>query len=113
MNFRIGLEDHLLPVQMFFNAIPEREFIDVMSGLSEHQGYGFGFCVIEFPEDAEEEDTPFIGVRFCLPTEEATVSNADFIRYAEMACQVFLCDHPGDKEQVANIIDRMRENFSS
>jgi|GEM_PF-4698701 len=28
-NFRIVLEDNLLPVQVFFNAIPDRSFIDV------------------------------------------------------------------------------------
>jgi hypothetical protein len=111
MTFRLVLDDHLLPVQMYFNAIPEYRFLDIVEALSHRHGRGLDICIIEFPELVEPGEEPFSGVKFYLPDEEVIISNQEFVMYVKKACEAHLREHPEDKDRTDTMLNRIRLNF--
>lgn len=77
MDFAITLENRLFPVQAFFNAMPARSFFEALENFAKGIGAGFNDAVCEFPDELDEDEEKFTGVKFYIFNEELIVSNAD------------------------------------
>ena len=64
--FRVTLEDKLLPVQVFFNAIPDRSFMDTLKTFEKGNGAGFNDAFCGFPSKEGFDEEPLDGIEFAI-----------------------------------------------
>lgn len=107
--FRIVLEDRLLPVQAFFNAISDDSFLPTLEAFSRGVGAGFNDCHCEFPGDLEPDDDPIDGILFALHEQEVVISNAEFIAYLKTVCNSFVEARPNVKSEVSIKLDSIEQ----
>ena len=110
--FRIVLSDDLLPVQAFFNAIPDDSFLKTIEAFSKGVGASFNDCHCEFPGDLDPEDEMIEGVQFALYEQEVVISMAAFLEYLTKACDVFINDNPEDKDDVERLLNAVTISMS-
>lgn len=111
--FRIALEDKLLPVQAFFNAIPDRSFVDTLKAFRQGVGAGFNDTYCGFPEDDGFGDEPINGIEFAIKDEEIVISYDDFFRILDEVCKGFVKSNPHEADQVAILLREIREKLDS
>lgn len=113
---RINIENHsnfkaLSPMQIFFNAVPDKEFSSSAKALTE--GYGDaieGITGCFFPRDLDEYEVynglGFDGIQFTFYDEEVVVDVPTFRKYLKMACDAYLQEHPKDRKQIEEYLAR-------
>lgn len=107
MDFPIVLEDHLFPVQAFFNAMSDRDLISTLDGFSKGIGAGFNDAVCEFSNEIEAWEKPYIGTKFYIFDEELIISKATLIAILRKICQLYLVRHPEDEARLAQLVDEI------
>lgn len=100
-SYRILLNDELLPVQAFFNAISEHSFIKTLEAFSNGIGASFDDCHCEFPGEMDSDDEIFSGIQFALYEKEVVISYSEFLEYLAIVCDSFTSERPDLKEEVA------------
>lgn len=103
---RITIEDsRLFPVQAFFNAIRDDEFVVRVEELLRNIGHGYdgGVCCT-FPEELDPGEEPFEGVEFSVGYEDVIIPRADFRHYLQLACYAYLESRPEDRQQLENLL---------
>lgn len=111
MDFPIVLGNSLFPVQAFFNAIYDRNFISTLQAFSKGIGAGFNDAVCEFPNEIEEGDEIFKGVKFYIFNEELILSKLDFIRILWEVSSLFIARHPEHQLHISHLIDEISKNM--
>lgn len=79
-----------LPAIAFFNAISDSNFARVLQQMSLSIGTGMNDVDCSFPDDVEEYEEKFNGVKFSLLAEEVILSYDTFYYYLNKACQIYL-----------------------
>ncbi|RSZ59622.1 hypothetical protein HF313_12785 [Massilia atriviolacea] len=105
MDFAITLENRLFPVQAFFNAMPARSFLEALKNVAKGIGAGFNDAVCEFPDELDEDEEKFTGVKFYIFNEELIVSNADFVMHLKDVCRLYTQTNPDDSARVKQALD--------
>ena len=95
--WRMRLDDHLFPIQAFFNAVGDAEFVRVVEHLSRGIGAGVNEADCAFPGDLDPGDEPFEGVRFSIFEESIIISTSELRGYLRFACEQYLVEHPEDE----------------
>ncbi len=96
--------DSLWVVKEFFNSINNWRFIDTVSNLVNGIGYGGEHSNCDFPDDLDEGEEPFCGVRVGYFDDEVIVSDEIFRAELINACQKYLQSHPESRHSLAKII---------
>lgn len=110
---RINLPDDelekIVPIAVFFDAIPDEKFVDCIEGLTKGHGAFFNYGGCMFPADLDEymisHDEGFEnGVQFIDIDDELTVDMRTFRKYLEMACEGYWQERPEKKETLQRIL---------
>lgn len=111
--FRIVLEDKLLPVQVFFNTIPDRSFIDTLKAFKNGTGAGFNDAFCGFPGEEEFDEEPLTGIEFAIKGEEIVINYDDFYSILEQVCEVYKEKYPEQFGVVSDLLNGVRERLNS
>jgi hypothetical protein len=111
--FRVVLEDRLLPVQVFFNAIPDRRFISTLKSFEQGVGAGFNDAYCGFPGKEEYGEEPLNGIEFAIKGEEVLLDYKEFYSILEKACIAYNDKHPDQTNTVAGILLKIKEKLNS
>jgi hypothetical protein len=111
--FRVVLEDKLLPVQVFFNAIPDRSFISTLKSFEQGVGAGFNDAYCGFPGDEEYAEESLNGIEFAIKGEEVILDYNEFYSILEKACSAYNDMHPDQISVVASIMLKIKEKLNS
>lgn len=105
MPWRLRLaDDRLFPVQAFFNALWDDNFIEVMRRLLCGIGGSMNDAYCRFSSDLDPWEEPFEGVRFSLYEDEVIITAAELKSYIEQACVAYLSTYPEQQDTVANLL---------
>ena len=110
--FRVVLEDKLLPVQVFFNAIPDRAFIDTLKAFESGVGAGFNDAFCEFPGEEEFDEEPLNGIGFAIKGEEIVIDYKSFICVLEQVCKSYSTEYPNSQDEVFNRLSNIKERLN-
>ena len=80
MPARIRLSSSMFPVQAFFNAVPDEDFVITIERLCAGRGAAFNVASCIFPDPDALESEQFEGVMFSLDEEECIVTEAQFFQ---------------------------------
>lgn len=111
-SFRVVLSDHLLPVQAFFNVIPDREFVGVLEAFSRGVGAGFNDVFCEFPGQDGSSDEVEGGVEFAIKEEVIVVGYDVFVSVLGQACDAFLKNNPLLREEVEGLLKEVKDRVA-
>ncbi|MGD9171173.1 MAG: ribonuclease toxin immunity protein CdiI [Candidatus Thiodiazotropha sp.] len=111
--FRVVLEDKLLPVQVFFNAIPDRSFISTLKNFEQGVGAGFNDAYCGFPGEEGYGEEPLNGIEFAIKGEEVILDYNEFYSILEKACSAYNDTHPDQVSVVASILLKIKEKLNS
>jgi len=104
---RIELDECLFPVQAFFNALSDDEFIRVIGLLSNRVGYHPDYCHCYFPEDLDPGEELFEGVCFSIFEDKIVISLEELNDVIRLACAEYVSRNPVDEGRVKEILDRL------
>jgi hypothetical protein len=110
--FRIVLDDKLLPVQVFFNAIPDRAFIDTLKSFESGIGAGFNDAFCEFPGEEEFDEKPLTGIGFAIKGEAVILDYKRFVSILEDVCRAYLIENPNSQAAVLNHLSNVKGRFA-
>lgn len=111
--FRIVLEDNLLPAQVFFNAIPDRSFVETLKGFKQGIGAGFNDAFCGFPGEEEYDEEVKIGIEFAIKGEEIVVAYDEFYSILLKVCDVYIYNRPEQKKIVTELLTGIREKLNT
>ncbi|MBN0989604.1 ribonuclease toxin immunity protein CdiI [Amphritea pacifica] len=111
--FRIVLKDRLLPVQVFFNAIPDRSFIETLKAFGNATGAGFNDAFCGFPGEEDFDEEPLNGIEFAVKGEEVIIGYDEFFSILEEVCNVYSEKHPNETELVQGLLFDVKEKLNS
>jgi hypothetical protein len=103
--FRIGLEDRLLPVQAYFNALPDDIFLQCLGYLAE--GIGYEYNGVGCYPAGEYEGAPETGVLFFIPFEEVTISSAETLQHLRQALDAHVKSNIRDRGAADELYQRI------
>lgn len=109
--FRVVLEDRLLPVQVFFNAIPDRSFITTLKSFEQGVGAGFNDAYCGFPGEEDYGEEPLKGIEFAIKGEEVVVDYNEFYSILEKACSAYNVKHPEQINIVTDLLLKVKEKL--
>lgn len=101
----------MFPVQAFFNAMPARSFVRTLTGFCSGVGAGFNDAVCEFPDELDEEEDRFDGVRFEIFSESVVVSNAEFLEILSRVCATYVEQYPDERGTVHDLAEQLAERL--
>ena len=99
-------DESLFPVQAFFNAISDDCFLKVISSLIERVSYSINDCHCDFPNDLDDDEEFFSGVRFSLYEDIIIISSKELSKYINIACKSFLEKHPEQELKIKKLLVR-------
>jgi len=91
----------------FFNSINNMFFLRTIGYLIKNTGYGdeYGYC--DFPDDLEEDEEPFEGVRFRYHDDEVVVSEDKFKECLSLACKRYEEINPDKSSEIKDLLSRL------
>lgn len=109
--FRIVLADELLPVQAFFNALPDDKFLSLLQGMLNGIGVDYNGvgCVLPGEDDAS---APATGVLFYVGEEEKWLPNDQVAVHFGKAIAAFAETHSAYRAQADALLDHALVVFS-
>lgn len=107
MDFPIVLNEELFPVQAFFNAMPARSLVRTLTAFCRGVGAGFNDATCEFPDELDEGETRFEGVRFEIFNESVIISNSEFIDILLMIGARYVEQHPDERDAVRDLTEKL------
>lgn len=116
MPFRISEEltdEKLLPVIHFFNAIPNRKFVEVIKSLSNGVGYGLEYCHCNFPEDLDPWEESFEGIQFVNSALdlEVIIDHNTTLEYLLLSSKSYLKEFPEQRDILHQIILEFSQKY--
>lgn len=111
MDFPIVLNESLFPVQAFFNAMPDRSLVRTLTAFCSGVGAGFNDAVCEFPDELDEGEPRFDGVRFEIFNESVIVSSAEFLEILSKVCATYVERYPDERGTVHELTKQLAERL--
>ena len=108
--FRIVLADELLPVQAFFNALPDDEFLHVLRKMLNGVSIGYNAVGCELP-DEDDPSAPKTGILFYVGQEEKWLPNDEVMLHLQEAIAAYLTTHPWDSAQADVLLSDAKAVF--
>lgn len=118
MNMRSKLQEKDLleqihfPVIAFFNAVPISNFMRAVEQMSVGIGTGINAVDCSFPDDVEEDEEKFDGVRFSLHDEEVILSYETFYYYLNLACKNYVDAFPDVRIELEKYLANIRDRYN-
>lgn len=109
--YRVLLEDRLLPVQAYFNALPDDIFLRALEDLASGVGADYNGVGYVLPSE-DDESAPLNGVLFYVPGEEITISNAEMMCHLKEALAAYTSTHPTDRDAAETLYGRIVDRFA-
>ena len=106
------LEQSHFPVIAFFNAVPSSNFMRTVEQMSVGIGTGINAVDCSFPDDVEDDEEKFDGVRFSVHDEEVVLNYETFYYYLNLACKNYVDAFPDDRSELENYLTNIRERFN-
>ena len=106
------LEQNHFPVIAFFNAVPSSNFMRTVEQMSAGIGTGINSVDCSFPDDVEEDEEKFDGVRFSVHDEEVVINYETFYYYLNLACKNYVDAFPDDRSEFKNYLTSIREQYN-
>lgn len=91
----------------FFNARNNIAFLSSIDYLIEGIGYGDEYSSCEFPDNLEDDEEPFEGVRFRYFDDEVIVSDEVFRDLVVLACERYEEIHPEKSSEIRDLLSRL------
>lgn len=107
---RLSLEGDLFPVQCFFNAVYDDQFVEVIGRLLRGIGHGSNEAHCTFPDDLDPGEEPFEGVMFSIFEEVVVLKHEEFLNYLREACRSYLATHPDDDDEINRLLTSPEAN---
>jgi hypothetical protein len=102
---RLSLADgRLFPVQCFFNAVSDFNFVEVVGRLLQGIGHGTDYAHCTFPSDLDPGEEMFDGVKFSIFEESVVISVEELRYYIREACASYLASHPDEQNVISNLL---------
>lgn len=101
---RLLLEGDLFPVQCFFNAVPDSNFVEVVGRLLQGIGQGLDYARCTFPDDLDPGEEVFDGVRFSIFEDVVVLKHEEFLNYVREACCSYLATYPNDDGEINKLL---------
>lgn len=97
-------EDRLFPVQAFFNAVSDFNFVEVVSRLLRGIGHSSDYAHCRFPDDLDPGEETFDGVQFSLFEDSVVITIEELNRYVREACQSYLDCYPDEQDEIGKLL---------
>jgi CDI immunity protein len=97
--------DPKFPIQAFFNAISDSDFVTVVSNLMKQVGHCDNDACCIFPSSLDPDEEVFEGVRFSLFNDRIVIDNSSFLSYLALACESYVGSHPNDNDSIQKILE--------
>ncbi len=91
----------------FFNSINNMFFLRTIGYLVEGTSYGDEYSDCDFPDDLEEDEVPFDGVRFRYHDDDVVVSEEVFKECLSLACKKYEAINPDKASEIRDLLSRM------
>jgi hypothetical protein len=88
----------------FFNSINNMFFLRTIGYLVEGTSYGDEYSDCDFPDDLEDDEEPFEGVRFRYHDDEAVVSEVIFKDCLTLACKRYEEINPDKSSEIKDLL---------
>src|SRR5262249_16956081 len=97
-------EGRLFPVQAFFNAVSDFNFVEVVRRLLSGIGHSTNDAHCNFPGDLDPGEETFDGVQFSLFEDSVVITIEELNRYVREACQSYLDCYPEEQDEISNLL---------
>ena len=97
-------EDRLFPVQCFFNAVSDFNFVEVIGRLLQGVGHGADYAHCTFPSDLDPGEEVFDGVRFSIFEDSVILTDEEFRYFIREACKSYLVSHPAEWDSISSML---------
>ncbi len=105
--FEIDDRDELMIVKNFFCEFDGILFPGCIGYVLDRTGYGNEYAMCEFPEDIEDGEAPFVGVKFRMfGGDEKVISEETFKAVLLEACRRFVRREPQHLKQIGDILSQ-------
>lgn len=101
---RLSLKGDLFPVQCFFNAVSDFNFVEVVGRLLQGIGHGTDYARCTFPTDLDPGEDVFDGVRFSIFEDVVVLKHEVFLDYVREACHSYLATYPDDDDEINKLL---------
>jgi len=88
----------------FFNSINNMLFLRTIDYLVKGTSYGDEYSACDFPDDLEEDEAPFDGVRLRYHDDEVVVSEAAFKECLSLACKKYEEINPNKSTEIKALL---------
>lgn len=99
--------DPLWIAKEFFNSINNMFFLRAIGYLLQGTSYGDEYSDCDFPDDLEDDEDPFEGVRFRYHDDEVVVSEETFKECLILACKRYEEINPDKSSNIKNLLSRL------
>lgn len=82
-------------------------FLRTIGYLVEGTSYGNEYSDCDFPDDLEDDEEPFEGVRFRYHDDEIVVSEEEFKEYLTLACKRYEDINPDKSSEIKDLLSRL------
>ncbi len=100
--------DPLWIAKEFFNSINNMFFLRTIGYLIEGKSYGDEYSDCEFPDNLEDDEVPFEGVRFRYHDDEVVVTEESFKDCLSLACKKYAEINPDKSSAIKNLLSRLQ-----
>ncbi|WP_147443944.1 ribonuclease toxin immunity protein CdiI [Corallococcus sicarius] len=110
MSDRVSLvddDDPLFPVQAFFNAVGDGDFVEVVDALVSGVGRCSNDVCCEFPGDLDPGEPVFDGVRCSLFEDSVVVGRDVFFEFMLEACRAYVRAHRAETDVLRGLLCRI------
>ncbi|WP_443747385.1 ribonuclease toxin immunity protein CdiI [Asticcacaulis solisilvae] len=111
LQFRVVLADDLLPVQAFFNALPDDRFLHLLDGMLDGIGIDYNGVGCVLPGE-DDESAPENGILFYVGSEEKWLPDERVLKHFDAAVEAYLATHPQDKERGTSLLQKAARIWS-
>lgn len=111
MDFPIVLNENLFPVQAFFNAMPARSLVRTLVAFCSGVGAGFNDATCEFPDELDEGEIRFEGVRFEVLDESVIISKSEFFNILSEICVSYVDKYPNERDTIRELTERLAKRL--
>lgn len=91
----------------FFNSINDMFFLRAVGYLVEGTSYGDEYSDCDFPDDLDDEEEAFEGVRFRYHDDEIIISKEKFKECLSLACKKYGEINPDKSSEIKDLLSRL------
>jgi len=97
---------NLFPVQAFFNAVGNADFVRMVDHLTRGIGYTSDEAHCSFPSDLDPGEESFAGIRFALFEDQVILNREQLRAFLTEAIAAYVATHPSDRQLLDQYLGR-------